>query len=77
MQTKSAVIVEVFKTNVQEPSQANKLIVLLREHFSDHKINFDLEDRDKILRIESSNAQPAEIIKLVNNVGFICEELQD
>ena len=44
-------MIEVFKTNVHEICEAQKIIVLLLENFTQHKINFDLHDCDKILRV--------------------------
>jgi hypothetical protein len=45
-------MIEVFKTNVEEAVQAEKLVDILLDHFPDNKINFDLHDCDKILRVE-------------------------
>ena len=45
-------MVEIFKTNIQEEKEANKVVRKLLEQFPNNKINFDLEDCDKILRIE-------------------------
>ncbi len=41
-------IVEVFKTNVQKESEKNYVIAVIQNQFPDYKINFDLEDCDKI-----------------------------
>ena len=37
--------------------------------------NADLEDCDKILRVETAWVSPAEIIRAMRQAGFICEEL--
>ena len=47
-------MVEVFKTNVQEADESDKIILKLLEHFPDSQINFDLDDCDKILRFEAN-----------------------
>jgi hypothetical protein len=39
--------------------------------------NFDLEDCDRILRVESASAEATTIINRLENAGFICSELQD
>ena len=39
--------------------------------------NFDLEDCDKILRIDSPTEITETIIKLLQEKGFKCEELTD
>ena len=68
-------MVEVFKTNVEETSEANKIVALLLEHFPGSKINFDLYDCDKILRIEGKDFFIEKLIKLVHEKGFICKVL--
>jgi hypothetical protein len=50
-------MVEVFKTNVQRPEQAKRLIVFLLEQFPGYKMNIDLTDCDKILRVESNHGR--------------------
>lgn len=69
-------MVEVFKTNVYAGSNAEKITRLLYRHFPDCKINFDLDDCDKILRIEGSVFETEKIKFIVNENGFICEELE-
>lgn len=70
-------MVEVFKTNVQEVSQAKELTDKLLEHFPDYDITFDLEDCDKILRAEARDIKSENIIMLLSNYGFNCECLAD
>ncbi|MCF8253561.1 MAG: hypothetical protein K9H61_10335 [Bacteroidia bacterium] len=68
-------MVEVFITNVQEPQDSHKITQELLEHFPTYKINFDLEDRDKILRIEGDNISIDTIISLLRKNDFQCEVL--
>ena len=68
-------MVEVFKTNVEEFSEAQKLVALLRRHFPDSKINFDLDDCDKVLRVEGSNLRIEKVMTLVMEKGFLCAVL--
>jgi hypothetical protein len=68
-------MVEVFKTNVQEFTQAQKLVTLLRRHFPDSKINFDLDDCDKVLRVEGNNLRIEKVMTLVTEKGFLCSVL--
>lgn len=68
-------IVEVFKTNVLEDNEAKELIAKLSTHFPGFKINFDLQDCDKILRVEGKQIPPEEIIKLINTQGYQCRLL--
>jgi len=69
-------MVEVFKTNVQEDFQAQQLVNVLLRHFPDSKINFDLEDCDKVLRVEGRNLVTVKLVTLVEENGFSCRELE-
>lgn len=68
-------MVEVFKTNVQKKAQSKKLICVLSEAFPTFKINFDLSDCDKVLRVEGDNIEALRIIILVKEYGVQCEIL--
>ena len=68
-------MVEVFKTNVEDKHLAEKIIAHLNEELPECKINFDLDDCDRILRIEGE-LLPVKIIRQkVQNRGFFCELL--
>jgi len=69
-------MIEVFKTNVEEACHAKNVIVLLLQHFPDSKINFDLHDCDKILRVEGENFVAEKVVTLVNESGFTCNILE-
>ena len=68
-------MVEVFKTNVQEVAHSIKMIDKLLEHFPVSKINFDLEDCDKILRVEGEHVLPEKIIEVLKSNGYNCRVL--
>ena len=68
-------MIEVFKTNIAEPRRAKEIVELLLEHFPGNKINFDLHDCDKILRIEGEDFCVEKIVKVVQRNGFICDIL--
>jgi hypothetical protein len=68
-------MVGVFKTNVQGCDESKQLIQKLLEHFPYCAINFDLEDCDKILRIEGDSFCDALIISLLGTGGYQCEAL--
>ena len=68
-------MIQVFKTNVVKPSQAKTILKILQENFNDFKVNFDLADCDKVLRVQGKSISPEEIIKLVNANGYQCEIL--
>ena len=64
--------VEVFKTNVEQKGDAAILLGILSRLFPAYKINFDLEDCDKILRVEGEKLQPKKIIEILNTKGHQC-----
>ena len=68
-------MVEVFKTNVQKKTQSKMLLCILSEAFPSFKINFDLSDCDKVLRVEGDNMEVLQIMVLVKKHGFHCELL--
>jgi predicted RNA binding protein with dsRBD fold (UPF0201 family) len=68
-------MVEVFKTNVQQTELATQLASALSQRFPFLKINFDLEDCDKILRIEGGQVCVETVIKLLSSQGYECEVL--
>ncbi|MFL9483838.1 hypothetical protein ACI6Q2_13755 [Chitinophagaceae bacterium LWZ2-11] len=66
--------VEIFKTDVRCDKNAGRIIRLLKMTFPYYKSNFDLNDCDNILRIESGdeNIKIDEIEELVKTTGHIC-----
>ncbi len=69
-------MVEVFKTNIQQQKHAENLLAVLSKHFPLSRINLDLEDCDKILRVEAEIVLPEEIIRILNKNGYQCEVLE-
>ncbi len=68
-------IVEVFKTNVEEVELSEHLIQQLAAQFPESIINFDMDDCDKILRVEATSVMPEKIIEILNSNGYSCEVL--
>lgn len=68
-------MVEVFKTNVRESEDAKYLVSLLCHHLPSARINIDLDDCDKVLRVEGKAICSDLILKIVNENGFVCETL--
>lgn len=65
----------VFRTNISSRTEAEMLgPVLNKEHIL--KWNVDLEDQDRVLRIETTKFSPGEIIGLVREKGVVCEEME-
>ena len=70
--------VEVFKTNVADPERAKWLVDQIERNFTNCKVNFDLDDCDRILRVVvKDNFQSDLLIDLLKNVGCIAEVLPD
>jgi hypothetical protein len=68
-------MVEVFKTNVQKINESKKIIWILLEHFPESKINFDLSDCDRILRVESEVIFSEKVIEILTSNGYFAEIL--
>ena len=68
-------VVEVFKTNVSTISDANIVMKNLRMHFPSFRINFDLNDCDRILRVEGKACEIEidKIAKIVMELNFKIE----
>jgi hypothetical protein len=69
-------MVEVFKTNIQDKDTAGKIREDLRRHFPGYKINFDLDDCDNILRVESELVVPRAVADIMIRNGFECKVLE-
>lgn len=72
-------MIEVFKTNVKTQHQADRVVKHLHKSFVEYKINFDLEDCDKILRVEYKTGivQSSGIINLLTKLGIEIQVLED
>ncbi len=69
-------MVEVFKTNVAETHQAIRLTEILSSHFPLFRIDFDIEDCDRILRVEGHRVLPDQIIAILDANGYHCHVLE-
>jgi hypothetical protein len=69
----SAIMIEVFKTDISKKKVARTLIKSLSGQYPDFKINIDFDDCDKVLRIESGQLFDADqIMRFVRgqNIGI-------
>ena len=66
----------VFKTSVKTKTQVKKLKPHIDKRLPRSTWNFDLEDIDKILRVESEENIVLKIIDLLHVHKFYCEELE-
>lgn len=74
---KNKSVIEIFKTNIQQQSQAEAVGRVLAGIFPDCRINFDIDDRDKILRMEGSFVDVRAVISAVEDLGFSCKAIPD
>lgn len=68
-------MVEVFKTNVEDKIIADKITAELQMLFGGN-VNFDLDDCDKILRIENEVILTEKISEVLICKGYTCEVLE-
>jgi hypothetical protein len=70
-------MIEVFKTNIKSKDATKQVLTAIHQQWPGVVATFDLEDRDKILRVVGAWAPvPIEgIIELVKTRGFMCEVL--
>ncbi|MBV7268173.1 hypothetical protein [Winogradskyella luteola] len=67
----------VFKTSVENNKDISRLQPILNTVMTKNDFwNFDLEDCDNILRIETNHLQPESVLGLLGMHGFYCEELR-
>ena len=72
-------MIEVFKTNIAQQWEAQKLIEEVQTVFAGYIANFDLDDCDNILRVEfeSGIIQSEILIEFLNTFGCLAEVLPD
>jgi hypothetical protein len=68
-------MIEVFKTSVSEPAHAENLVAQLVRLLPGCKVNFDLDDCDRVLRVEGQNFTAGSIVELVTERGHSCAVL--
>lgn len=68
----------VFKSGINSESEIEMVAKVLEENSGIHRWSVDLEDIDKILRIESvDELSEWEVVGMVKSAGIECEELPD
>lgn len=72
-------MVEVFRTTVNGRTSALQLLEQIHKTHSSYKANFDLEDCDRILRVECTCGKVDELslIGLLQQAGFDAAVLED
>lgn len=67
----------IFKTNVRYKKHVSQVAPRLDQIADINRWNFDLHDRDKILRVEASRVHAQMIESTLQNAGYFCKELQE
>lgn len=77
-------MVEVFISDIENKSQADKISSSILNENAEFKINFDYNETDfpfpcghTILRIEGVKIDADKILTIVKTAGFNCEVLED
>lgn len=66
----------VFKTNVRYKKHINEVADQLDQFTDINRWNFDLQDKDKILRVEAADLSPQVIENTLRQAGYYCKELE-
>ena len=67
----------VFKTNVRFKRHVTEVATRLGQFADISRWNFDLQDKDRILRIEAAALSPKIIENELQRAGYYCKELAD
>jgi len=67
----------IFKTNLHHPNDLNKVGTAMQQMGNIHRWSVDHEDTDRVLRVETTGSQAADIIQQLVVLGYQCEELTD
>ena len=67
-------MITIFKTNINEEQESSvrQFLNLFKEIL---KVDFDFEDRDNILRIETVGNITSHVEIMLNSNGYFCKEL--
>lgn len=71
----------VFKTNIQNEYQKSYVQIIMNSVYGIHDSTVDLDDVDKVLRVEINYDETNEIvdeefvIEKINSLGFMCKTL--
>ncbi|MBL0740692.1 hypothetical protein [Chryseolinea lacunae] len=70
-------MIYVFKTSVATQADVQRLKPVLQERLENAKWTFDLDDCDKVLRVDSKIENEQAVIQLLRRNGYDCEALQN
>jgi hypothetical protein len=67
----------VFRTGVESTEHVENIAPHLNSITGIYKWSFDLDDHEKILRVEAAGISPRSIEKTLAGMSYYCEELED
>lgn len=67
----------VFKTNIRHKKHVSDLTRHMSTIEGIIRWNVDLDDKDKILRVEARDLSPRVVEHTLLQAGYVCEELED
>jgi hypothetical protein len=67
----------VFKTNLRHKKDLKRISTTIRKEPRIRAWHVDRADTDKVLRIEAVDIRAIDIIQLIKQAGYQCEELPD
>lgn len=67
----------IFKTNVSGKNNVNEVSPHLESLNGIQRYTFDLDDIDKVLRVEARGLSSQKIESVIKKAGYHCEELPD
>ena len=67
----------VFKTNLRLQDDLKNIAAYIEAESRILLWNVDMEDRDLVLRVEANAIEASEVIEIVKQAGYYCEELPD
>ncbi|MCH7409431.1 hypothetical protein MM239_08500 [Belliella sp. DSM 111904] len=71
-------MVEVFATNIYSLGQAKSLEVTIAKRFPTYIVNFDLEDCDRILRVENQSLiESHTLAEIASSLSIVIRVLED
>ena len=70
-------MVEVFRTDVRDAVKADIVKIALYQYLGYSNVVIDLQDGDRILRIEAGNIQNDNVISVLEKLNCKCEVLPD
>lgn len=76
-------MIEVFIADIKKQAQVIKTVKILKQEFSELKINFDMDETGlsfpqghTVLRVEGEHIDARGVILMVEELGFKCEIME-